>query len=533
MSSRKNEMIYWGIICLSVLLIYGTFKTAFSHVTMAAEVKNAEVFFLSFDSYVYLVAGLLLLSFTAYMYTHLTAYIAGKVFGIYLIFVCVSFCLAATTNYQYPIANTLISISVLLSNIFLFYSIGYITLLTHKKIFRYMAYLLLFITVLCAGIYVIGLQSNNILLVILKEDVIYGNYIFTVFITIIHLLYGYRGSTIYQKKQIRFLSSGLLTGVFIFIAMRFMPMLAIIKVPENAIDTSVSYQSNMIGSQQDFYPIMIFTGIAIAMIFVLIQREHLVFDENKDLRRYVLSSIYLIVGNTYLLFLTSINFTKFMLFNLIITAPLLFYNHRVWKRDKNVYNHNLIEVLEEERQRLAILLHDEILQDLISLSRMAKTEVGQEQFSAIIDGVRNISQELYPTIVEDLGLEQALGIFIEDIRADYNIDFIYKYEYPQGFLPQGIALVIYRSVKELVINAVKHAGCRCISVLITSSVEDIRCVVTDDGTGFQLPENIDLLKSPHMGLYTVRKQVVSLNGNMRILSDELGSKFQILIPVRC
>ena len=156
----------------------------------------------------------------------------------------------------------------------------------------------------------------------------------------------------------------------------------------------------------------------------------------------------------------------------------------------------------------------------------------KERLSMVIGEIRCVSQDLYPTIVEDLGLEQALNIFIEETGVDYNVDIHYRYDYPKGVLPKGISLVLYRTVKELVTNAIKHSHCRNIFITISDATDGMECVVMDDGCGFQIPEKLELLKSPHMGLYTVKKQIGDLNGNIRIISDKSGSKFQIFIPLK-
>ena len=69
-------------------------------------------------------------------------------------------------------------------------------------------------------------------------------------------------------------------------------------------------------------------------------------------------------------------------------------------------------------------------------------------------------------------------------------------------------------------------------MIIKDVLGGMECVVVDDGCGFHMPENMELLKSPHMGLYTVKKQIADLNGNMRIVSDKSGSKFEIFIPLK-
>lgn len=532
MKGKKNELAYIFVVLSNILLIYSSFQASYSDVSLSAIKEKTKVFFLSFDSVVYLVAGLLLMGFTVYLYMHLGAYKVGKLFALYLTFITAGICLVAATNYQYPLGNMLAGVFSFISNLFLFYAIGYITLLTHKRFFRFAAFLLCIVTAVFVIFYAISMDSASIAFIVLRSEMISTDYILVLVITLFCMLKGYRGSTVYSKRQIRFLSVGLLFGVCIFIGMRLMPMLAVVKVPESAAEVSVSYRNEAVGGNQGIYPILAFTGMAIAMLYILIKREYLTIDENRDLRRYLLTSLYLTTGNTYLLLAVPSGRGGYLAFNLLLAAPLILHNHRVTRHGEALYDNNLIDVLEEERQRISILLHDEVLQDLIALSRSIQDEGVKERLSSVIGEIRGVSQDLYPTIVEDLGLEQALRIFIDDIGVDYNIDLHYQYDFPKGILPKGLSLILYRTVKELVTNAVKHSACRKIEVLVSDSSGDIECVVSDDGHGFHMPENMELLKSPHMGLYTVKKQIAGINGNMRIQSDKSGSRFQILVPLR-
>jgi len=325
---------------------------------------------------------------------------------------------------------------------------------------------------------------------------------------------------------------GLLVGIVVFFVMRCMPMVAMIGLPGNQEEVVIRYQVNMAGVVQNIYPMMIFMGVAVVMIYMLMKREYFSMNSSGEMWRYLLSAVYLLLGNTFLFLVLSVETVEFAVFNILLTAPLVLADCYMKKRKENAYSTHLLEVLEEERQRISVLLHDEVLQDLIALSHSVKEEETNERLATIIGEIRTISHDLYPTIVEDLGLEQALNLFVEDVRADYNIDLFYRYDYPRGILPKRISLVVYRSVKELVTNAIKHSHCKSITIAISDCAGDMECIVADDGCGFQIPENMELLKSPHMGLYTVRKQIAELKGNLRIQSDASGSKFEFVLPMK-
>lgn len=72
-------------------------------------------------------------------------------------------------------------------------------------------------------------------------------------------------------------------------------------------------------------------------------------------------------------------------------------------KGKLKYDDNMIEVLEAERRKLSIYLHDEILQGLIAVLHSANVGDVKEELCTMIADVRNVSQDIYPIIAEDLG----------------------------------------------------------------------------------------------------------------------------------
>lgn len=531
MKIQKKVIVYMGLLIFSVFIIGNTFHTAFSDVMINRIQKEETIFLLTLNTYVYMTAGLMLTGLVTYLFTHLTAYKVGKLFAVYIAMAGLGICLIAATNYKYKSINIVIGLLAFLSNLILFYSIGCLTLVCKKKHFKWLMAGYILAAVFGGMIYLICVGSNN---QELYGDVITADYMITIIVIIISLLIGYNESTKYSKQQIKFLTMGLVSGIIIFIVMHYLPMLAVVAVPENN-PPMVAYpiiQVENIRVQHDIYPIMIVTGIVIVMVYILIKREYLIIDSKDELRSYMISIAYLIAANTCFYFIISIDRGDFVLFNIILSVPLLLYSHRVHQKGNHRYDNNMVEVLEEERQKLSIYLHDEVLQSLIAILHSVNVKNISDDVSLLIAEIRNLSQELYPTIAEDLGVEETLRIFLEEINCDHNVAAEYQYTYPQGVLPKGISLVIYRTVKELVRNAVKHSGCVKIMVSISEAPGGIRCTVADDGRGFLISEHDKLLKGPHMGLYTIRKQIADLDGEMRIISDAAGSQFSIYIPLR-
>lgn len=507
---------------------------------MISQVQEKNILLLTLNSYLYMSAGLMLTDLTAYLYMHMASYQAGKIFTAYITMVSIGICLIAATDDRYWEANLLIGLLAFMSNFTLFYSIGCLTLINRKRYFKWMMTGYAFVTVCGSIFYVICVCGNSSKFEGMYSKVITADYIITIILMMISMLAGYRASSRYSKGQIKFLTGGLAVGIIIFIVMHSLPMVAIVAVfEENQTPNMGLYEQaypfihmDQISMQQGMYPIMIFTGIIIVIVYILIKREYFIVDSMDDLRCYIFTTAYLIVADTCFHFIISNHMEDLVPFNFILAVPLLLYGHRAYQKGKLKYDDNMIEVLEAERRRLSIYLHDEILQGLIAVLHSANVGDVKEELCTMIADVRNVSQDIYPIIAEDLGAEEALRVLVNEINSDYNVETEFQYQYPKGILPGGISLVIYRTIKELVTNAIKHSGCTKILVSILEVPGGIQCMVMDNGNGFQMPENGKLLKSPHMGLYTIRKQIVDLNGNMRILSDGKGSEFQIYIPLR-
>lgn len=533
MNIKKKEIVYFCFLIFSIFIIYNTFHMAFADVMFIKARKEINIFLLPFNNYLYLFTGLILTGFTIYLYMNLNPYQVEKLFVGYITIVSMEICLIAVTNCKYEKSNILIGALAFFSNIILFSLIGHLTQVFQIFYFKWMMKIY-HLMALCIGVYylIYVIFSNHIINQKYHEIIIW-DYIITIFMIILVLLFGYRKSTIYSKKQIKFLLIGLILGVIVFIIAQLSPLVAVIKYTDRDVGVYESYypviQMENLGNQ---YPIMIFSGVIIAIIYILIKREYLIFDNIKELWCYIISVVYLVLTNTYFYFILSDDRADFISINFILTIPLFLYIHQVCKEGNDLYDNNMIGILEEERQKLSMFLHDEVLQSLIALSHMEKDKDINEKLASVIGEIRDISHELYPMVVEDLGVEEALQIFVNDINNDYNVEVKYSYEYPKGILPRDLSLVIYRTVRELVINAIKHSSCIKIEIKILEYSEGIQCIVTDDGKGFPKLESDKLLKNQHMGLYTIRKQIVNLNGNMRLITDKTGSKFMIYIPLR-
>ena len=167
--------------------------------------------------------------------------------------------------------------------------------------------------------------------------------------------------------------------------------------------------------------------------------------------------------------------------------------------------HN-IKVQEEERQRIAAQLHDDIGSKLgvlhLTLHRLRKTERETAQhdmlfeeinglLSNTLDTTRRISHELMPPTLEGFGLIEAINEFCDNIRKTGAVEVTFEHNFSKPDLPNAqIELHLFRILQELVNNTLKYACAKNIAIQLIRSDQTIQLTYTDDGMGFDLDNTI-------------------------------------------
>ncbi|MBI5868404.1 MAG: hypothetical protein HZB43_08975, partial [candidate division Zixibacteria bacterium] len=102
----------------------------------------------------------------------------------------------------------------------------------------------------------------------------------------------------------------------------------------------------------------------------------------------------------------------------------------------------------------------------------------------------------------------------------------------QGSIDKERSLVLFRSVKELLTNAVHHSCCHTISVVLFSSECNLVIRVNDDGHGFDVDHALHSLSATgKFGLFSVRERMRLLGGDMNLKSDPAqGTQIELRIP---
>jgi signal transduction histidine kinase len=164
---------------------------------------------------------------------------------------------------------------------------------------------------------------------------------------------------------------------------------------------------------------------------------------------------------------------------------------------------NLLKVLqaqETEQSRVSRFLHDEVGQSLtaagirLDLLRMdfenrlpeigERTQAIQELLEGVMSRIRDLSYELNPAIVERAGLQSALDRLAGRSRRTFTGTLRFMSDSSLR-LPPKVGSAIYRIAQEAIQNAIRHAACSHIGLLVKTTQAGPALEVSDDGCGFE------------------------------------------------
>jgi signal transduction histidine kinase len=204
---------------------------------------------------------------------------------------------------------------------------------------------------------------------------------------------------------------------------------------------------------------------------------------------------------------------------------------------------------ERERRRLATELHDRIGQSLViskmNLESLRKSEYGKKtdetldeicnSLAQTIADTRTLTFDLSSPILYELGFEAAVAEWLdEQIREKHGIKTEFEDDGQPKPLDDDICVLLFRDVRELLVNIVRHANAKNVKVSIRK-VDDRICVsVEDDGVGFDVTEVESMVtKKAKFGLFSIRERLEESGGHLEIKSKVgQGSKITMTAPLK-
>ncbi|TKJ43916.1 hypothetical protein CEE36_02020 [candidate division TA06 bacterium B3_TA06] len=204
-------------------------------------------------------------------------------------------------------------------------------------------------------------------------------------------------------------------------------------------------------------------------------------------------------------------------------------------------NLRLVKAEEDERRRIARVLHDEIAQQLTGVSlvlsapeltRESRAKERLDEAKGLVketqNFIRDLSYELLPPALENLGLAAAVRALARSAAEGSGVSFVIQGD--EGFprADPDTEIMLYRVIQEAVTNALKHAEPDEITVRFEYTEPKLRVMVEDDGKGFDVEKVASA--SSGLGLRSIHERVALIGGRIE-LNSSVGKGTQVLIEV--
>ena len=200
---------------------------------------------------------------------------------------------------------------------------------------------------------------------------------------------------------------------------------------------------------------------------------------------------------------------------------------------------------QRERKRLARVLHDHV-QQLIVVAQMhmgfvddnvsgeikEHARVVKDMLADMLETTRSLSVDLSPPVLQEAGLGSALEWLSS--RMQEQSDFNVKVHADSDAEPASdeIRVLLFECARELLFNAMKHAGTDQADVTLTRQAEQIKLIVSDKGEGFE-PDLLSkrLTLDASLGLFSIQQRMSQIGGHMEIdTAPDQGTRIVLNTP---
>lgn len=233
----------------------------------------------------------------------------------------------------------------------------------------------------------------------------------------------------------------------------------------------------------------------------------------------------------------------------LTVAPLLYWllvrPLRVLADERSRLLAHVFEIQDAERQRVARDLHDEIGQSFTSLlvrlrvleeaptleAAQAQAKESRELGGHVYDQIRSLSRRLHPTVLDDLGLLEALDRMAEDFETAHGTVVALQTTGEFGpRLPRKIETAAYRIAQESLTNCAKYAQATQIDINLVRDQSQLTMTIADNGQGFDADKVAGLPESATFGLANMRERALLIGGSL-LVSSRPGSGTTVTLRV--
>jgi len=202
---------------------------------------------------------------------------------------------------------------------------------------------------------------------------------------------------------------------------------------------------------------------------------------------------------------------------------------------------HLITVREEERAHIAREIHDELGQVLTGLkmdvawlenslndkSLLEKTESMRRLLDATIHTVRKISTGLRPTVLDEMGLVEAISWQATEFQKRTGVRCPIKFPAETVTLDQDLSTTTFRIFQEILTNVARHSSATKLDIELSHSDDRLVLDVTDNGVGFSEANG-----KRSLGLLGMKERALRLGGTVNITgSPGEGTRVLVSIPI--
>jgi PAS domain S-box-containing protein len=203
---------------------------------------------------------------------------------------------------------------------------------------------------------------------------------------------------------------------------------------------------------------------------------------------------------------------------------------------------------QRERRRIATEIHDNIVQKL-AVSKIKIEELlfanqtGQSQkelkdvhewLCQVLVDIRAMAIDLCSPILYEIGFEKAVAVWLEEeIERKHNITTEFSDDGQPKPLSEDFSMLLFRDVRELLYNVVKHSQADKVTVAISRQDSMIKVIVKDNGVGFDVTEVTASSPIASLGLFSIKERLEYIGGSFKLDSSVgNGCTVTLLAPLK-
>ena len=207
----------------------------------------------------------------------------------------------------------------------------------------------------------------------------------------------------------------------------------------------------------------------------------------------------------------------------------------------------VVQVQEEERNRISIDLHDSVAQWLVGASyrlqtfdqifsedKKARSELAdmEDTITKSLKELRRVVVGLRPPALDELGLTHSLRQSLEELKDD-SLECKFSVEGTPVRLPSTMEIAVYRMCQETLSNIRKHSQASKVNLFVQFKEDKLTVEIRDNGKGFDLYQTLNsAISAGHMGLLGMKQRAEMLGGNISIKTSEgAGTTVIFSLPI--